>query len=254
MSADLIDLTKKVQVVLDLRKISGEVKAAVGLCIDGSGSMGSLYARGVVQNVVNRIMAVACKFDDNQELDVWVFSNGVKEAEPAVPAMFGTYVQDELLRKSLVDMGGTEYAPFIRSVIQKYFTANGATKAKEAAKSIFGALKSIFTSDAPASTPAPQATGSVAACGYPVFIIVITDGENSDQGVTAGLLQSMQDKDVYWQFVGIGNENFRYLQNIADKLPNVGFFAIKDIEAVKDMELYKELVSEEFAAWINKFK
>lgn len=250
--SDLIDLTKKVQVVLDLRKIDNSTKAAVCLCIDGSGSMDGLYRRGTVQNVVNRISAIACKFDDNQELDVFAFSSNCSEADAATPDMFGTYVQKQLLDAGLIEGGGTNYSPFIRSVQEKYFSPTMVGKTKEAAKGIFGAIKGLFSAE---DTAAPVVvTGSRATCGYPIFVIVITDGENSDQGATTALLKQMQDKDIYWQFVGIGHENFRYLRQIADELPNVGFFEIKDIVEVKDMELYKELVSEEFAAWVNKFK
>lgn len=51
------------------------VTARVGVVLDISGSMRDLYTRGIVQEVVERILAVACKFDDNGSLDVWVYDN-----------------------------------------------------------------------------------------------------------------------------------------------------------------------------------
>lgn len=245
--SELIDLTKKVETVLDLRKISQNVKAQVCLAIDGSGSMTTLYRNGTVQKTVNRVSAVAVKFDDNQELDVMVFSNGVNEAKSATPEMFGSYVNEELLNKKLVQFGGTEFAPFINQVVENYFSASTFASVSS---SIVGALKSIFSSNKTVTAPV---TSSKSTSGFPIFCIVITDGENSDQDKTTALLKAMQDKDIYWQFVGIGHENFRYARKIADELPNVGFFQIKDIENVKDMELYKELLSVEFAEWIKKF-
>jgi hypothetical protein len=244
--SDLIDLTKKVEVVLDLRKISTDTKAQVCYALDGSGSMTSLYNNGTVQRVMDRISAIAVKFDDNQELDVMVFSNGVTEAESATPEMFGSYVKTELLNKGKVPFGGTNFAPFINKVVENYFSPSilaGVT-------SVLGALKGVFGFG---SKPAAPTTGGKSTSGYPIFCIVMTDGENSDPDESRKLLSAMQDKDIYWQFVGIGHENFRFLKKIADELPNVGFFEIKDIETVKDMDLYKSLVNEEFAAWIKKF-
>jgi hypothetical protein len=96
-------------------------------------------------------------------------------------------------------------------------------------------------------------SGNKSTSGLPVLVIVVTDGENFDKAETTALLAGMQDKDIYWQFVGIGSERFAYLKKIADDLPNVGFFSIENIETVKDMELYKNLLNEEFAAWVKKF-
>jgi hypothetical protein len=243
MSAELLDLTKKVDVVLDLRKISPNIKAQVCLAIDGSGSMSSLYKNGTVQKTVDRISAVAVKFDDNQELDVMVFSNDVNEAASATPEMFGSYVQKQLIEKKLVQFGGTDYVPFINQVVENYFSKNTSVSG------IVGTLKGIFgfgKKDAPVSSAKSDS-------GFPIFCIVITDGENGDQAETRNILEAMKDKDIYWQFVGIGDESFRFLKKIGDDLPNVGFFSIPNLETVKDMELYKELVNEEFAAWITKF-
>ena len=241
--SDIIDLTKKVEVVLDLRKIP-QVKAQVCLCIDGSGSMQSLYKYGVVQKTVDRISAIAVKFDDNQELDVKVFSDDCNEAKAATPEMFGSYVNNELLGKRLVPFGGTNYSPFINDVVSSYFSKN-----ESVGKSVLGALKNLFGGKSDQKT----STSSKSDSGFPIFCIVITDGQNGDGLETTRLLEQMKDKDIYWQFVGIGSERFDYVSHLADSLPNVGFFAINDLDCVKDMELYKNLLSEEFANFIKKF-
>lgn len=251
MDPNLIDLTKKVESILDLRKIA-DVKAQVCLAIDASGSMTGLYGNGTVQKTVNRVSAVAVKFDDNQELDVFVFSNGVREAAAARPEMFGTYVDKHIIKAGLAEFGGTNYAPFIHEVVKKYFTASVISSVTEAATGIFGALKGLFASK-PAAPAQQPTTGAKSASGLPIFCIVVTDGENYDQSETTALLKAMQDKNVYFQFVGIGRENFSYLKRTADALPNVGFYALENLESVKDMELYKNLLSEEFAAWVKKF-
>jgi hypothetical protein len=244
MQPGLIDLTKKVETVISLRKMEGVV-AQVGLCIDGSGSMQDLYSRGTVQKAVDRISAVACTFDDNKELDVWVFDGGVRQAKAATPDMFGSYVQKELLNTNLVQWGGTAFRPFINSVVSHYFDGKSV---EQVSTSVIGAIKSLFGFGKKEVTPAKD----VAA--IPVYIVVFTDGENQDPSETTNALSLIQDKNVYWQFVGLGNCSFSYLKRLADSLPNVGFFPLTDLETIKDMELYKQLINEEFAIWVKNFK
>jgi hypothetical protein len=248
---DLIDLTKKVEVVLDLRKISPTIKAQVCLAVDGSGSMSNLYANGIVQKTVDRISAIAVKFDDNEELDVMVFSDGVTKAKSATTEMFGSYVKSELIDKRLVPFCGTNFAPFINQVMKDYFSKNDSVS--DIAGGIMSALKDVLGFGKKEKPKAPEYAAK-SNSGYPIFVICITDGQNSDIVASTCLLTAMQDKDIYWQFVGIGNERFAYCEKLARDLPNVGFFKIDNLETVKDMELYKNLMSEEFALWINKFK
>lgn len=59
----------KVKIVLEKKKLTG-VRAKVGLVLDISGSMRSLYKIGEVQEAVERIAAVASQFDDDGSLDI----------------------------------------------------------------------------------------------------------------------------------------------------------------------------------------
>lgn len=62
-------LKKNVGVILEKKNLNNVV-ARVGLVLDISGSMRKLYKNGTVQNVVERILAVASRFDDDGQLDV----------------------------------------------------------------------------------------------------------------------------------------------------------------------------------------
>lgn len=76
-----IDLQKKsVKIVLGKKQLT-KVTARVGLVLDMTGSMRPLY-NGTVQNVVERILAVADQFDDNGLLDVWVYDNEYSRLKP----------------------------------------------------------------------------------------------------------------------------------------------------------------------------
>lgn len=92
-----IDLRKKiVQITLEKKKMS-HVAARVGLVLDISGSMQPLYKNGTVQEVVERILAVACKFDDNATLDVWIYDNEFSRLTPATEGDFNQYVERNIL-------------------------------------------------------------------------------------------------------------------------------------------------------------
>ena len=50
--------------------------ARVALAMDYSGSMSNLFYNGSVQETVSRLLPIALRFDDNGELESWLFSNG----------------------------------------------------------------------------------------------------------------------------------------------------------------------------------
>ena len=68
----LISLIKKAQVSLEKSGL-GEHRAKVCLCLDISASMSRLYSQGQIQAFVERIVALACRFDDDGEVDVFLF-------------------------------------------------------------------------------------------------------------------------------------------------------------------------------------
>ena len=71
-------LKKKADVVVQELGLTGQ-RARVALAIDISGSMNQLFKAGTVQRVVERILALALKFDDNGAVDVFLF--GVNDYE-----------------------------------------------------------------------------------------------------------------------------------------------------------------------------
>lgn len=87
-----IDLQKKsVKIVLEKKQLT-KVTARVGLVLDITGSMRTLYKNGTVQNVVERILAMADQFDDNGLLDVWVYDSEFSRLKPVSEKDFSGYV------------------------------------------------------------------------------------------------------------------------------------------------------------------
>jgi hypothetical protein len=240
--SDLIDLSKKVEIVLTKRNLTN-VKAQVGVAMDISGSMQELYRNGTVQRTMDRLLAVACKFDDNQTLDAWTFSNGYYAIPPITPDLFSTYVRKHILENGKVSKwGGTDYAPVIQAAIEHYGFQNPSTPTSGGG--FFGLFKKV---QQPVATPTPY-QGKPA----PAFLIMVTDGENSDHAEARRVLEAASKHDIYVEFVGIGNSNFRFIEAVADAYPNVGFVAIRDLQAMTDEALYDALVNAEFAEWIKK--
>lgn len=214
-TASVIDMSKSAEnlnkVLIDMSKGSKidmtKHVARVALAMDYSGSMDRLYYNGSVQNVITRLLPIALKFDDNGELESWLFSNQ-EERLPAVNVNnYENYVQ-KVMMKARMSMGGTNYAPALKDMVKYY--------------------KDIEPSSVPA------------------FIIFITDGENFDKAETNKIIKELSNYNIFVQFIGIGNESFTYLKSL-DNMEgrvhdNTGFTAVKDMNKMTDGELYTELL------------
>ena len=62
------------KVCLEKKPLIG-LKAQVGLVLDYSGSMDSLYRNGTIQHLVEQIIPLAMQFDDNAQMECWLFSS-----------------------------------------------------------------------------------------------------------------------------------------------------------------------------------
>lgn len=124
-----LNLTKGESLIqLDLRKATFDdvcsgipdlqnMKAKVALVLDYSGSMTGRYDDGTVQALIERIMPIASKFDDNGELDLWIFEDRFNRLPSInIDNFHGitNYIQNHY------GMGGTNYAPVMEDIIRKY--------------------------------------------------------------------------------------------------------------------------------------
>lgn len=83
---------------------------------------------------------------------------------------------------------------------------------------------------------------------FPAFVIFITDGENADPSQTEKALREASKYDIYFQFVGIGDEEFNFLRKLDNlsgrEFDNAGFIDIDDLNKLTDEELYESLLDE----------
>lgn len=234
MPIDLTKLNLRKQIVLDLTKSKGieSQKAQVMLCMDISGSMADMYRSGLVQDVIERIVPIAMQFDDNGELDLYMFESDCRKHKNNVKLdNIENFVNREIIGKYL--FGGTNYGPPIKMIQDD----------------VIGEVKSgFFGFGSKSATKKLQ---------YPAYVIFITDGENGDHAEAEYAITEASKHGIFFQFVGIGNASFNFLKrldNLSGRfIDNANFFQIKDIKSTSDSDLYSKLLGE-FPEWLKLAK
>ena len=270
----LINLSKDLGIVLEKKRIPNVV-VQVGAVFDVSGSTKNMYERGVIQRAMDRIFALAYKFDDNQVLDSWAFANQATELEPIVESMFGNYVNKYVLENRNVDLwGGTEYLGAMEMVMDHYFgdkvdVAPGPQglpgamghvgpqgPLSDVVAALSGFIKGVFGGKSKATPIVPATSSALTVGSDPAYIAFVTDGENSsaERNQINQLISNNQDKPIFWNFIGISegkSPSFDFLQQLASRYPNVAFFDAGAIDNLSNNELYTNLVSDKFVSWYS---
>lgn len=232
MSMDLqkeLDLRK--DKVLNLKKTIGldGQKAQVVFVLDFSGSMDSLYRDGSVQKLAERILPLGLAFDDNGEVDFYLFESGVKKLpENITMANVAGYINNKIIGK--YSMGGTNYAPAVEAVVKDFAPTGGGS-------GFLGIGKKTPQMD------------------LPVYVVFITDGENSDKDKTEKAIKEASNYGIFFQFIGIGHSSFGFLQKLDDltgrNIDNANFCKVDNLGRKTDDELYA-LLLKEFPSFVKE--
>ena len=202
---------------LEKKELNGLI-ARVCMVLDFSGSMDRLYKNGRVQEVVERLLPVAMQFDDNGVMEAWLFSNDCDRIPDISLDNYYDYIRNYKLLQTYY-MGGTEYAPVMQDVVHKYVVEEPAD--------------------------------------IPTLVLFITDGDNADKETTTRVITEASKYPIFWQFVGIGDDSFNYLQKLDDMggryVDNADFFPIYNINDMSDNELYTKLF-DEYPGWLSNPK
>lgn len=227
----LVSLAKSARVSLEKKGLQAHT-AAVGLCLDISGSMDTLFKKGVVQGIIERVLALGLNFDDNGAIDVFAFGLQAHDLGEFPADQFKDASKRILSQTGLE--GGTKYAPVIRSVLDHYGFKTG------------GLLSGLFGSK---KAPEPR--------DQPIYMLFVTDGENSDHPEARKAIADASRFPVFFQFVGIGGGTFNFLReldNMSERfIDNANFFDVADPTAIPDSQLY-DLMMTEYPGWITKAK
>ncbi|WP_296943927.1 VWA domain-containing protein [uncultured Massilia sp.] len=233
----LVSLVKSAGVSLAKVGLDGH-RARVCLVLDISGSMRALYRDGLVQRFAERILALGCRFDDDGEIDVFLFGRDVHRDEPMGLGNWSGYVGQVIDRHPLE--GDTRYGAAMQAVRRHYFPDAGGGERRQPL-----------------------------AAALPVYVMFVTDGGTSDKPLTERQLRWSSREPVFWQFMGIGKgkkSKSRLLANFADSdfpflekldeldgrlVDNAGFFSVSSPDEHGDDALY-DLLMEEYPGWLRE--
>lgn len=225
-STSLENISLKKKITLRKTLVDNEVKkqnittnnARVVFVLDHSGSMRTMYKDGTVQDLLERVFPLAMHFDDNAEMEFYWFDTLFKELLPVNDSTIDGYVSKVILSKK-EHFGGTCYAPIMNEIFERY------------------ALKEPSL--------------------IPTFVIFITDGNNSDKTAAKEALAKASKYNIFWKYIGIGNEKFDFLARLDTLkgrfIDNANFINISNINEIDDSTLYK-LLLEEYGDWLTLCK
>ena len=193
----------------------------VCLVLDYSVSMTIEYNEGIVQSVIERLLPIAMQFDDNQEMEIWIFEDSFHSLGTISLDNYYNYIENERILEKYT-MGGTEYYPVMNNVIKFYKKENDKKT-------------------------------------LPTLVLFITDGDNSytDKPKVEKLMKKTCTLPIFWQFIGIGDNSKKFLEKLDDmkgrEIDNANFFNISNIKEMTDEDLYKKLLTE-YPTWLETIK
>ena len=218
----------------------GDQRAKVALVLDISGSMESEYRRGRVQTIVERLLALGARFDDNQAIDTFAFGVKCYDLGELPESNFDGWVKRVILKKYSLEPG-TNYAGVMKMIMQHYYP----NTVKLVKGGFFGGSKETLP------------TSPVKSTEDPAYVMFITDGNNDDKGATDLAITAAANLGIFWQFIGIGGSSFGYLEKLDEMegrlVDNANFFQARNIDQLSDEELYGLMLGE-FPDWLKKAK
>ena len=198
------------------------VGAQVVLVLDASLSMGWLYEHGVVARLVERVAALGEQLGGS--VHAWTFA-----ARPArLPDL---WLNDLALWSELhARVGSTRR--------QRGLQPGQADMGRVGA----------FNNEPKAIARIRKSIGSTED-RRPTLVLFCSDGGITRDDEIRRQLGTAASAPVFWQFVGLSDADYGALPDLARWMGEVGFFAVDDVDAVPDRELYDRLLAG-FARWI----
>ncbi|MGV9411033.1 vWA domain-containing protein [Nocardia sp. NPDC003693] len=216
-----LDLRKREVAKVLLTKGAGGVRARVILVIDKTGSMHSLYRKKVVHRVVERMIPVAIQLDDDGNLETYLYGDSFAKLPDVTVATADAWSATYLHLSGR--HGGIDYDRQIGGV----------------------------NDEIPVMT---DILGSLRPGADPALVLFFTDGGFHNRAQITALMRQASNLPAFWQFIGLGRNDFGILRKLdtldGRVVDNAGFFAVPDIDAVSDTELYQLLLSE-FPDWLT---
>lgn len=217
--------------------------AKVALCLDISLSMDGLYRSGKIQRFAEKILALGTLFDDDGDIDVFLFGLHAHDVGAMNLDNWQGFVDS--LRQRYPLEAGTYYGEAMTEIRRHYFGV--AAERDEPTRG-----------------------------DHPIYVMFVTDGMTADQELAEEMLRWSSYEPIFWQFMAIGKvapplpkgrrrrgrrqetpvygNDFTFLQML-DDLPdryvdNAAFFSVEDPEDISTERLY-ELMMVEYPGWVR---
>ena len=246
--AHVVALVKKAGVSLEKQGMA-EHRARVALCLDISASMKSLYKRGKIQQLRERVLALAVQLDDDGQVDVFLFGEDAHDVGPLDLDRRVGYIEGLLRRHKLE--GGTYYGRAMAMIRKHYFP---------------------YAAAGPRNSPRSDK--------LPVFVMFVTDGQTFDEDIARLQVTWSSYEPLFWQFMAIGQSsrnvglpapggkkkqsgwffnglvqpNFGFLEELDNMggrfLDNANFFSVADPMLLPDDQLF-DLLMTEYPGWVR---
>lgn len=239
----LLNLAKTAQI--SLQKISFESHTAqVALVMDISGSMRNLFDDGTVQELIARTMALGLNFDDNGAIDIFAF--GAKAHNLGELTVDGFANASQWILSKTGFEGDTKYAAPIMEIAKHYGFFQKQT-ITTSTKGFFGLFSSTQQEEKEVWMPSQKMQ-------HPIYVLFVTDGENSDKSSTREIIKNISQYPVFFQFIGIGGGAFSFLQELDSiegrVVDNANFFAVPNPKAMSAEELFGKMTAE-YPEWVR---
>jgi len=230
---------------------------------DGSGTMQDLYRNGTMQELINRVYAVANVLAPTSEMEQYVFSVDYAKLPSATGNTIESYYSHTV--RQACTWGGTKYSPVLRAAIDSYdakisaITIGHVKPLGEIPKvgffrRIFG-LKPKLDFDEILPPVTLYKRHNITPM-YPMLIIFQTDGDNikTDEETFFRVLDAARSKAIFVMFIGVGTKVFSLLKIAGGRYSNCDFFSAVDIGGLTDEQFYENLLSEKFLNWLKETK
>lgn len=226
----VFNLKKKLEFRLEKAGVSKDIITRVGFLMDTSGSMVETYRSGKMNYLIERLLPVAHRFDDNGTMEVFAFSTEAYKLPDMTLENYEGYVQKNIMASWDYLRGMTNYSEGIKAFIDEWSSRKG----------FFGTLKSLMTkSDSKEEN-------------IPGFIILQTDGDNQDIAQTKRTIKLLKEKNIFLTIVYTSRQKVpQHVLNYETSSENVSLIYIQDLDKINDDQLYDRLVNPKFVSWLK---
>jgi stress response protein SCP2 len=224
----LLSLVKTAGVSLTKRGL-GEHTARVALVLDISASMRRLYDKGAVQRLAERVLSLGLRFDDDGEVDVFLFGAQAHHLPQGLGLKGYQQFVDRVLREFPLEYG-TQYGAAISTLRRHYFGSAGHRSGPHREQ-------------------------------VPVYAMFVTDGAPGDRRGAEEQVTAASFEPLFFQFMGIGKaSSFAFLQNLDDLqgrfTDNADFFSVTPDELlganpIPDDALFERMMTE-YPDWLGR--